>query len=194
MTIKIYRGPGGDNSPFVSFVGVSSDSSSAASRLNYVGFISAQVADDADKVNIVNLAATDNSPYTVYEITDVHYTDWRDDSGNSFASALDVVAHINNFSYDYDSGFDILEPRIAGVTTDIHTLNSGTSYSLKYDPVGATQHYWDPAGLPPGMDISAYDNRKIVGTPTTPGSYTVDLEVANSLGNVSARQIQITVL
>ena len=118
MPIRIHRGPGGSNSPFVSFVGVSSDSGSASSNFNFVENIKAEISGDPDKVDIVNRMATDYSPHTVYEIQEVHYTDWLDDDGNPFTSAVGVASYINSFAYDYSSGFDILEPRMVGANME----------------------------------------------------------------------------
>ena len=189
MTIKIYRGPGGNNSPFISFVGLTTDLSRSSSNVNFVDNIRAELSADSDRINIVNQRATERSSTTIYELEDVHYTDWEDGAGNFFSDAGSVVSFINNVAYDFDSPFDILMPRLSG--TDTFLLSANTPYDLPVVFESGVRYYWDPTNIPPGMDISRYDNRRLEGTPTTPGTYIIGLEVGSSYSNI---QTTVTVI
>ena len=183
MTIRLYRGVGGERSPFISFVGLSSEGASSTSVINTRINIEAKLSGDLDRVDVVNRMATHTMGSDMLELFGVHYTDWRDFDDSTFTSAVGVVSAINNYAYAFNDGHNALQPTLAAGSYLVYTLNSGSPYTIKIEFDGSGRYYWDPTGLPPGMDISAYDNRIIEGTPTTPGLYYLDFDITNAFGS-----------
>lgn len=178
----MYRGVGGERSPFISFVGLSSDSSTSTSNINSRINIEAQLSGDTDRVDVVNRMATHTEGSDIYELYSIHYTDWRDFDNNPFTSAVGVVSAINDYPYAFNDGHNALQPSLKAGSPTGYSLTSGNPYTLKIEYDGAGRYYWDQSTLPPGMDISRYDNRIIEGTPTTTGTYIVDFEIGNAFG------------
>jgi hypothetical protein len=70
---------------------------------------------------------------------------------------------------------------------------TGQAYSCQFDSTAwpAPQYFTtDPAALPPGVTLSA--GGTLSGTPTTPGSYTFDVDAANP-GGASSQQITMNI-
>ena len=193
MTIRMYRGVGGERSPFISFVGLSSEGSSTTSEINSRINIEAKLSGDTDRVDVVNRIATHSQGSDILEIFGVHYTDWRDFDDNTFSSAVGVVSAINDYEYTFNDGHNVLQPTLKAGSSTSYSLTSGNPYSLKIEYDGAGRYYWDQSNLPPGMDISRYDNRIIEGTPTTTGTYIVDYELGNAFGTFP-QTVTITVV
>lgn len=189
----MYRGVGGERSPFISFVGLSSEGSSSTSEINSRINIEAKLSGDTDRVDVVNRIATHSQGSDILEIFGVHYTDWRDFDDNTFSSAVGVVSAINDYEYTFNDGHNVLQPTLKAGGSTSYSLTSGNPYSLKIEYDGAGRYYWDPSNLPPGMDISRYDNRIIEGTPTTTGTYIVDYELGNAFGTFP-QTVTITVV
>jgi len=176
------QGAGGERSPFISFVGVTTYQSAPTSNINFRLNIEAKLGSDSDHVDIINRIASHTEGHNILELGDVHYTEWRDFDDNPFSSAVGVVSFINDYGYTFDDGHNVLQPTLAYGSYLIYTLNSGSSYTIKFEFDGSGRYYWDPTGLPPGMDISRYDNRILEGTPTTPGLYYLDFDITNAFG------------
>ena len=189
----MYRGVGGERSPFISFVGLSSDGSSATSNINSRINIEAKLSGDTDRVDVLYRITTHTVGSDVLELFGVHYTDWRDFDNNTFTSAVGVVSAINDYQYAFNDGHNALEPTLKAGNPVAYNLSTGSPYSLKLEYDGAGRYYWDQSTIPPGMDISRYDNRIIEGTPTTPGTYLVDFELGNAFGTFP-QTVSITVV
>jgi len=81
-------------------------------------------------------------------------------------------------------------PSFTGTPPD-STPGQPYSYQFQSTSWPAPQYFTtDPGALPPGLTLSA--TGKLSGTPTTPGSYTFDVAVANPAG-ASGQQITMTI-
>ena len=188
----MYRGIGGERSPFISFVGLSSDGSGSISNFSIRSNIEAKVNGSGQHVDIVDRISSEARGIDILELGGVHYTDWRDFDNNTFSSAVGVASFINDYQYNINDGKNVLEPLRKNGHPTAYSLTSGSQYSLKIEYDGVGRYYWDESSIPPGMDISRYDNRIIEGTPTTPGTYTVYFELGNAFG-LFPQSLDITV-
>ena len=184
MTIQIQRGPLGDQAVSIAFVGVSSEGSSSVHVVNNINNIEAQISADPFKVDIVDLNATENNGgVTTLELTSVHYTDWRDSEGNSFGNAGNVVDHIVDLK---DRFVKLNTQRIvsAGSSTTVSFASSTPfEYTARFDNV--FEHYWNENDFHSTVSVSTFDNRKISGIVTVPGTYVYNLTMRVPVGIVT---------
>lgn len=183
MTIQITRGPRGDGSPVISFVGLTTDGNSAADTYNNIFGITPQInGSNSDAVDIVDDNATTTSGNGIFVLKGVPYTEWRDRQGSSFASANDVLTYIQDEIFVAN---ELLQNRIStpiGIGTSI---NVGLNSFFEFDGSlqGGSGYFWDRNTFPsPSIEVSRSDRRKISGIVTLPGTYQVDYEVANING------------
>ena len=186
MTIQITRGPQGSRSPVISFVGTASDGTSSADVFNNVFNITAIVnIADTDRVDVYNNNLTATAGETIYVIRGVSYTDWIDENGNTFDSAIDVVAYINNQATESVTNLiNRVSSPIGGGQVVTVGVNSSFEYKAQYQ--GGAGFYWSESSFPPNVEVSRYDRRKISGTISSTGSYVIDYEVANVNGITSS--------
>lgn len=183
MTIQITRGPRGDGSPVISFVGLTTDGNSAADTYNNIFGITPQINGlNSDAVDIVDDNATTTGGNAVFVLQGVSYTEWRDRQGGSFASSNDVLTYIQN---EISVANDLLRNRISppiGIGTSINVgLNSFFEFDGSLE--GGCGYFWDRNTFPSAnIEVARYDRRKISGIVTLPGTYQVDYEVANING------------
>ena len=89
MTIKISFGLRGENSPFITFLGISSIGQSSASTVVSVSGINAGTT-GSELVNVENTFESGRSDTTVYELFNVHYSNFIDDNDETFNNASEV--------------------------------------------------------------------------------------------------------
>lgn len=193
MSIQIVRGPRGDGSPIISFVGQDSDDQQAADTFSFVQTITPQVNPlDSNSVDIVDTILTLINGNPTYLLANVDYVDWLDRDGNSFASALDVVTYIQNQT---SGSITILEERTntpVAIGTSVG-VSAGVQFEFDGTHEGGCGYFWDTNGFPSTMEVSRFDRRKISGTINTPGTYGINYSVANVNG-ITTSTVTIYVL
>lgn len=182
MAIQITRGPRGDGSPIISFVGQDSDDQQAADRFSFVQAITPQINSlDANAVDIVDTTATLSNGFPTYLLLGVDYTEWLDRDGNPFADALEVVTYIQDQS---GGAINILEeitsPPVAITTSITVGVNSYFEFDASHE--GGCGYFWDRGSIPPTVTVGSVDRRKVSGIMTMTGTYGLQCEVANVNG------------
>ncbi|MFN8757074.1 MAG: putative Ig domain-containing protein, partial [Burkholderiales bacterium] len=106
-----------------------------------------------------------------------------------FATDIPGAYAIGNFVTSSDSA---VAPVITSGPPPAAT--AGSFYSFQLVASGTLPNLWRIAGgtLPSGMDIDA-SNGLLVGTPTTPGSYSFTVEVDNGVGTPATQNVSLTV-
>lgn len=193
MTIQITRGPRGDRSPIISFVGQDSDEQQAADRFSFVQTITPQVnTTNPDAVDIVDTVASINNNAGTYILFNVDYADWLDREGNPFASALDVVTYIQDQT---GGAVTILEERTSlpvALTTSIGvTVNTPFEFDITHE--GGSGYFWDRNGFPSTLSVNPLDRRKISGIMTQTGTYALQCEVAN-INGITTTSVYVVVV
>lgn len=182
MAIQITRGPRGDGSPVISFNGQDSNGVSASEPFSLVQVVTPQINSlNNTAVDVVHTPLTITNGYATYILYNVEYDEWLDRDGNTFASALDVVNYIRDEAAE---GVSILEQRVStpvAITTGI-TVYTNTQFELDATHVGGCGYFWERGSIPPQMQVSPVDRRKISGILTQTGVYGVNCEVANLNG------------
>jgi len=183
MTIQITRGPRGDGSPVISFVGMTTDGNSAADTYNNIFGITPQINGlNSDAVDIVDDNATTTGGNAIFVLEGVSYLELRDRQGGSFASAFDVLSYIQN---EISVATDLLQNRISSPIGIGTSINVGLNSFFEFDGSleGGCGYFWDRNTFPSAnIEVARYDRRKISGIVTLPGTYQVDYEVANING------------
>lgn len=193
MAIQITRGPRGDGSPIISFVGQDSIDQQAADRFSFVQSITPQVNPlDANAVDVVDTSSTLTNGYPTYLLSGVDYTEWLDRDGNSFSSALEVVTYIQD---QIGGTISILEDKILAPLAISTTINVSANTPFEFDASreGGCGYFWDNNGFPPEVEVNPLDRRKISGIMTVTGLYAVQYEVANVNG-ITSSTVYINVL
>lgn len=185
MTIQITRGPRGDGSPIISFIGRDSNNQQPSDLFSFVQTISPQINSvNTDNVDISDVSGTLTNGYPTYVLFDVPYTDWVDRDLNTFANASEVVNYIRG---QLDTSINIIQERsfaLSGISSTITVgVNSFFEFDASYQK--ASGYFWDRSTIPNGLDVSRYDRRKLSGIITTTGSYQVFYEVSNVNGAVN---------
>lgn len=184
MTIQIQRGPLGDQAVSISFVGVSSEGNSSVHVINNINNILAQVSADPFEVDIIDLNGTENNGgVTTLELFGVHYSDWRDVDGNTFANAGDVVNHINNLKDEFTRLNTQRVVSAGSSTTATFPANTSFEYTARFD--NAFEHYWNENDFHSTVSVSVFDGRKISGIVTVAGTYVYNLGVRIPVGIVT---------
>lgn len=183
MTIRIKRGILGEQSPYIAFVGVTSNNTSSAKYLHEANSFSAEAFND--EVNIIDdILSINNGGGDTYDMFAVNYSEFRDIEGNQFSSAVDVVSYIESLQSGIVTATYLRQ--ILPVTSSGDTFNATANVEFTYDAtkVRGVSYFWDGATFPNGVSVSIYDQRKITGIITETGSYNISYEIANGLGTV----------
>ena len=179
MAIQIKTDPWVKN---IVFVGVDTTSTlfprSTAEYIYNAAYITAvQSGIGATHVNIKNVPLSETNGYDTYEIANSHYSEWRDNDGNSFASALEVVNYINEYA---GIATQVLPAPIVGLITTVTVNQEMDPFYATHDRSGG--YFWDPTTFPPGVEVASYDARVLTGTPTATGTFFPSVTVANFYG------------
>ncbi len=185
MTIQITRGILGELSPYIFFTGRASDNTSSANVKNNIDSITIDYnTDDADYIDIIDDIMTINNNHTTYEVYKVHYSEWLDADGNSFGDAAAVVDYVNDdiaaSAFSITSEHSLAQPRIGGQNFILASPNAPFTYDATH--INGIGYYWDESSFPTGVEVSRYDRRKLNGTISQVGLYTINLEVSNLKG------------
>ena len=184
MTIQIRRGPLGDQAVSIAFVGVSSEGSSSVHVVNNINNILAQVSADPFKVDIIDLNGTENNGgVTTLELFGVHYTDWRDSEGNTFGNAGDVLNHITELKNNFVRLNTVRVVSAGSSTTVSFATSTPFEYTALFD--NTLEHYWNENDFHSTVSVSTFDNRKISGIVTVPGTYVYNLTTRVPVGIVT---------
>lgn len=182
MTIKISFGLRGENSPFMGFIGVSSTGQSSPSSIVSVDSISASVSvANTNGVNIINNTIGENQDVVAYELHNVDYRDFRGDNNSSFTSAESVADYINTEIQLITENIILRYTKLPN-TVGILTVAQNVQFQYKVPDPGIISLFWDENTIPPGVDISHYDNRIVQGTITTIGDYYLEYDKTNATG------------
>ena len=187
MPLYISQGHTGDNSIFFHIEGTDSNGQACAKHLLSIYSTRAQInASLPDTVDIVDEAASysDPSSNTVVDLFAAPYQDFRSTTNTSFASALDVVNYINTLVTSHQNKVGEFVG-VASHTTGVTTIPVNVPFNHTIDAPGGVAYFWNETSFPPGLTLSAFDRRKIVGTPTQVGSYSINVEVRNQAGILS---------
>lgn len=192
MTIQITRGILGDLSPYIFLTGRDSNNTSAANIKNNIDSISVGYnLDDSDYIDIIDNNMTINNINTTYELYKIHYSEWLDADGNSFGDADAVVDYINaeisTSTSSITSENSLAQPRIGNQNSILASVNSPFTYDATH--INGIGYYWDQSSFPAGLEVSRYDRRKLNGTISQVGTYTINLEVSNRNGILPANVI-----
>lgn len=185
MAIQIYRGPRGDGSPIISFLGQDSNDQQAADKFSFVQSITPQVNPlNPTAIDVIDESLTHSNGVAAYLLQNVEYTDMLDRNGNAFSSALEVVSYIQNQAA---GAIAILTNRTSApiaISTSI-TVPVNTQFEFDGSHEGGSGYFWDRNGFPPMVEVNPLDRRKISGIMTVTGVYAVQYEVANVNGITS---------
>lgn len=187
MPIRIVQGPGGDKSVFIGLEGFDSNEQQPAS--GYMNIFAARAricTQDPDAVDIVDdaLSASDPAGNSILELQRTHHTELIGVEGETFTSSAGFVTYFNNLVANQI----IKVGQFTGVATHspvsiVAGLGSAFDYTFVADQ-GCSYH-WNETSFPPGLTLSHFDNRRIIGTPTNAGAYRIDVEVRNQCGILS---------
>jgi len=178
MAIQINRGPLGDRALFISFVGTDSTNSSSTKDIHILSNI-VPVA-SGDDVLVYNQVKTLTAGYTVYEVGPTHYSEWLDEFSNTFASAADVVSHIEDIKTTAENNIQRLFYPITDSYNERFSINTQIDYTFEVD--GAISYYWKQDTVPTGLTVSIFDGRVLTGIVTQTGSWDVICNVRNRAG------------
>lgn len=187
MPLYIVQGPTGDNSIFFGIEGTDSNGQSCAKHALSIYSTRAQInASLSDTVDIVDETASfsDPSSHTVVDLFAAPYQDFRSVTNTSFASALDVVNYINNLVVEHQNKIREFVG-LATHTPSVVNAPLNVPFTYTVDAPGGVSYFWNETSFPPGLTLSSFDRRKIVGTPTQVGSYSINVEIRNQAGILS---------
>ena len=182
MTIKISFGLRGENSPFMGFIGVSSEGQSSPSSIVSVDAITASVsAANTNGINITNSNVGENQDGAAYELHNVDYRDFRGDNNSPFTSAESVADYINSEIQLITDNIILRYTKLPN-TVGILTVAQNVQFQYKLPDPGVLSIFWDENTFPSGVDVSHYDNRIIQGIISTVGDYYLEYEKTNATG------------
>jgi len=187
MAIQIHRGILGTHSPLILFTGSASDGTSSANGVNRINGISLQYnTDDTDYIDVIDDDLSTNNNHTTFDVYKVHYSDWLDIDGNSFGTAENVIQYIEQqitASQDRISFSQATAHLASGIPETVNaSVGIAFTYNANYN--NAVSYFWDEASFPAGVDVSRYDRRRISGSISQVGTYTIDFQIANHNGTV----------
>lgn len=191
MTIKISLGLRGEDSPFIAFLGISSEGQGSASAIVSASSINAST-NGSDLVSVENTSASGRSDNTVYELLDVHYTDFVDNNDASFPNASAVSDYINDQVELLSENVSLKFSRLSvGVSTI--SVSSGVAFTHSITDPGLLSIFWDRDTFPTGVSVSPFDRRKVTGIITNTGDYYLAYDKANAVG-ISTSSLHIEVV
>ena len=193
MAIKITGGPAGAGSPLIIFEGSASDGTTSANIVNSVVRVEARVNSlDSDYLEILDLFATTANGFDTLDVQPLHYSEWEDRDGNTFANTGDVKGYIDGFKPAY-----LASRRASKATPTILpisvSVSSGSSFSATVNNLTYGAIFWDESTFVSGVEVSRFDRRKISGTISSTGTYNFGYTVANLNGN-SVGIVTVTVV
>lgn len=179
MPIQIGRGPLGERSLGITFVGVTTDSQYPTTPAHSIGNISA-VPGTANAVSIVDIPNNTTYPYQVNVLSNVHYSEWIGAGGESFANAGEVISYIQGLKSEIEGYYST--PRVSvGSTTELDIdVNVPFSHKIQFD--NAINYFWNESDFHSTVAVSRYDKRVIAGVITTAALYEYNLEVQTIVG------------
>ena len=194
MAIDIRRGPAGEGSLLMGFIGLGTDNTSATNIFSYVNTLSAAVhSEDPDYVDVIDTKLTENNPgHTIYNVGKVHYTDWTTDSGvTTFSSASEVADYINNTAVN---AIALIQERSSLPEYIPEVLNVGIGVTFTHKVLGtqAVSYFWNEGTFPPDVTVSRYDRRVVTGFVTFAGTFDMEFEMRNQVG-ITSSYLQVVV-
>ena len=182
MTIKITFGLRGSNSPFMGFIGISSEGLSSPSSFVGIDAITASVSsENINGVDIINTNISQNQDAYAYELHNVDYRDFRDDNYSSFISAESVVDYINTEIQLISKNIVLRYTKLPN-HVGILTVAQNVQFQYKVLDEGMLSIFWDSNTFPASVDVSHFDNRIISGVITSTGDYYLDYDKTNASG------------
>ena len=193
MPITISFGRRGDYSPFLGFLGVSSEGKSSPSQLISVNAVAAGInSTNSSNIDVTNSYVTGNQDSTAYELFDVSYTDFRDEDSNSFTDAQSLVDYINDRAQVAQDNIRLFFSRSQAVTNNT-TVSRNTSFEYRIPDSGLLSIFWKENTFPQGVTVSRYDRRIVSGIISSTGDYYLSYEKANAVG-ISTSTLHIEVV
>ena len=190
MTIRISLGLRGEYSPFISFLGISSMGQGSGSAIISITSVNAST-NGADLVSVENTAESIRNHSTVYELSDVHYTDFVNHYGAAFPNAPAVADYINDqaelLTENVTRHSHLLDVGISTIT-----VSSGAAFTHGIGESGILNVFWDEDTFPSGVTVSPFDRRIVTGIITNTGNYYLAYDKANSVG-ISTSSLHIEV-
>ena len=189
MAIKITPGPAGPGASVIIFDGTSADGNMSVNIVNHRARVQARVnIDDADLVEIVDLVSRNSSGVQLLDVQPTHYDQWLDEDDNTFQNAGDVVGYIDGLRLSYIA--EAIQRRSAQLVSPIGiTTDSGESFEVTVAGTSYGSIYWDESTFVSGVEVSAYDRRKISGTISSTGTYNFGYTLSTSMETVSASSL-----
>lgn len=180
MTIKISFGLRGENSPFITFLGISSIGQSSASTVVSVSGINAGTT-GSELVNVENTFESGRSDTTVYELFNVHYSNFIDDNDEAFNDASEVADYINDKAELLAENVSLRFSRL-NVGFSTISVSSGVAFTHSVTDPGLLSIFWNRDTFPSGVSVSPFDRRKITGTISSVGDYYLAYDKSNAVG------------
>ena len=191
MTIKISLGLRGEYSPFIAFLGISSVGQGSGSAIVSVSSINAST-NGSDLVSVENTSDSGRNGSAVYELLDVHYTDFVDNNDASFPNASAVADYISDQVELLSENVSLKFSRLSvGVSTI--SVSSGVAFTHSITDPGLLSIFWDRDTFPTGVSVSPFDRRKVTGIITNTGDYYLAYDKANAVG-ISTSSLHIEVV
>lgn len=183
MTIQIARGIRGVGSPIIAFLGKDSNGTGAASPAVFVQHALPEVdPGDSDLVNVIDNSSGITT--SIYNIGNVHYSEWRDGNDNPFTSSQEVVDYINN---EIQLTTNLLVERSSAPPNELFvtTESVNTPFSHSVAQTNISGYFWDRATFPNGLEVSRYDRRVVTGVITQVGTYDISYETTTVSGTAT---------
>ena len=183
MPITISFGRRGDFSPFMGFLGVSSEGQSSPSQLISVNAVSAGInSTNNSNLDVFNTYVNHSSGY---ELFDVSYTEFRDENNNPFTDAQSTVDYINDRAQVAQNNTSLFFNYRPFVVNQI-TVSQNVPFDYKIADPGLLSIFWEENSFPAGVTVSEYDHRIVSGTISSTGDYYLQYEKANAVGITTA--------
>jgi hypothetical protein len=165
------------------FLGVSSEGQSSPSQLISVNAVSAGInSTNNSNIDILNIYLNHS---TGYELADVSYTEFRDESNNPFIDAQSVVDYINDRAQVAQENVSLFFNYRPFVVNQI-TVGQNILFDYKIADPGLLSIFWEESTFPSGVTVSEYDHRIVSGTISSTGDYYLQYEKANAVGITTA--------
>ena len=135
----------------------------------------------SELVNVENTFESGRSDTTVYELFNVHYSNFIDDNDEAFNDASEVADYINDKAELLAENVSLRFSRL-NVGFSTISVSSGVAFTHSVTDPGLLSIFWNRDTFPSGVSVSPFDRRKITGTISSVGDYYLAYDKSNAVG------------